>query len=91
MGEIACRGDVEMSGYWNNPARSVEALRAGWFHTGDMGVVDQLDYLTLSDRGKDVAICGGSNTFPREVVVAIVAPESEPVLREQLGGTRSAD
>lgn len=67
IGEITCRGDVVMSGYWNNPAGSAEALRAGWLYTGDMGSVDDRGYLTLRDRSKDVVISGGSNIYPREV------------------------
>jgi acyl-CoA synthetase (AMP-forming)/AMP-acid ligase II len=67
IGEIVCRGDVVMSGYWNNPAASAEALRDGWLYTGDMGSLDARGYLTLRDRSKDVVISGGSNIYPREV------------------------
>jgi fatty-acyl-CoA synthase len=67
IGEIACRGDVVMSGYWNNPDATAETLKGGWLHTGDMGSFDQRGYLTLRDRSKDVVISGGSNVYPREV------------------------
>lgn len=67
VGEIVCRSDVVMSGYWNNPEGTAEALRAGWLHTGDMGSLDARGYLTLRDRSKDVVISGGSNIYPREV------------------------
>ncbi len=67
IGEIACRGDVVMSGYWNNPAATAETLKDGWLHTGDMGSFDARGYLTLRDRSKDVVISGGSNIYPREV------------------------
>ncbi|HSV82823.1 MAG TPA: AMP-binding protein, partial [Ramlibacter sp.] len=67
IGEIICRGDTVMSGYWNNPAATAEALRDGWLYTGDMGSLDEHGYLTLRDRSKDVVICGGSNVYPREV------------------------
>jgi fatty-acyl-CoA synthase len=67
IGEIACRGDVVMSGYWNNPAATAETLKDGWLHTGDMGSFDERGYLTLRDRSKDVVISGGSNIYPREV------------------------
>ncbi|HTC05512.1 MAG TPA: AMP-binding protein [Xanthobacteraceae bacterium] len=66
-GEILCRGDVVMPGYWNNPEASAATLRGGWLHTGDVGAFDAEGYLTLRDRSKDVIISGGSNIYPREV------------------------
>ena len=73
VGEVVCRGDVVMSGYWNNPEASAEALRDGWLYTGDMGSLDARGYLTLRDRSKDVVISGGSNVYPREVEEALLA------------------
>ncbi|MGH3639232.1 MAG: acyl-CoA synthetase [Mycobacterium sp.] len=67
IGEIACRGDVVMSGYWNNPDATAATLKDGWLLTGDMGCFDERGYLTLRDRSKDVVISGGSNVYPREV------------------------
>jgi acyl-CoA synthetase (AMP-forming)/AMP-acid ligase II len=67
IGEIACRGDVVMSGYWNNPDATAATLKDGWLLTGDMGCFDARGYLTLRDRSKDVVISGGSNVYPREV------------------------
>lgn len=67
IGEIVCRGDVVMSGYWQNPDATVATLQDGWLHTGDMGSFDDRGYLTLRDRSKDVVISGGSNIYPREV------------------------
>jgi acyl-CoA synthetase (AMP-forming)/AMP-acid ligase II len=67
IGEIVCRGDVVMSGYWNNPEATAATLRNGWLRTGDMGSFDDRGYLTLRDRSKDVVISGGSNIYPREV------------------------
>ena len=67
IGEIVCRGDVVMTGYWKNPDATAETLRGGWLHTGDMGSFDTRGYLTLRDRSKDVVISGGSNIYPREV------------------------
>lgn len=67
VGEIVCRGDVVMSGYWRNPAATAETLRDGWLRTGDMGSFDARGYLTLHDRSKDVVISGGTNIYPREV------------------------
>ena len=67
VGEIVCRGDALMSGYWNNQAATHETLKNGWMYTGDMGSFDPRGYLTLRDRSKDVVISGGSNIYPREV------------------------
>jgi fatty-acyl-CoA synthase len=67
IGEIVCRGDVVMSGYWNNPEATAATLQNGWLRTGDMGSFDDRGYLTLRDRSKDVVISGGSNIYPREV------------------------
>ncbi|WP_374664535.1 AMP-binding protein [Ramlibacter sp.] len=72
IGEIIARGDVVMSGYWNNPKGTAEALREGWLYTGDMGSFDARGYLTLRDRSKDVVISGGSNIYPREVEEALL-------------------
>ena len=66
-GEIICRGDVLMPGYWRNPEATAATLRGGWLHTGDVGVFDADGYLTLKDRSKDMIISGGSNIYPREV------------------------
>lgn len=72
IGEIVCRGDVVMSGYWNNPDATAAALHDGWLRTGDMGSFDDRGYLTLRDRSKDVVISGGSNIYPREVEEALL-------------------
>jgi fatty-acyl-CoA synthase len=72
IGEIVCRGDVVMSGYWNNPDATAATLKDGWLHTGDMGSFDARGYLTLRDRSKDVVISGGSNIYPREVEEVLV-------------------
>jgi len=67
VGEIVCRGDALMSGYWNNPVATRDTLKGGWMYTGDIGSFDARGYLTLRDRSKDVVISGGSNIYPREV------------------------
>jgi long-chain acyl-CoA synthetase len=67
MGEILCRGDVVMPGYWRNAEATAAALRGGWLHTGDVGAFDAEGYLHLKDRSKDLIISGGSNIYPREV------------------------
>jgi long-chain acyl-CoA synthetase len=66
-GEILCRGEVVMPGYWRNEEASAAALRGGWLHTGDVGSFDAEGYLHLKDRSKDLIISGGSNIYPREV------------------------
>jgi len=66
-GEILCRGDVVMAGYWKNPEASAKALAGGWLRTGDVGSFDTGGFLTLQDRSKDLIISGGSNIYPREV------------------------
>jgi acyl-CoA synthetase (AMP-forming)/AMP-acid ligase II len=67
IGEIVCRGDVVMVGYWNDPDATGATLQHGWLRTGDMGSFDERGFLTLRDRSKDVVISGGSNIYPREV------------------------
>jgi long-chain acyl-CoA synthetase len=67
VGEIICRGDSVMLGYWDNPEATAKTLAGGWLHTGDMGSFDADGYLSLHDRSKDVIISGGSNIYPREV------------------------
>ena len=66
-GEVVCRGDVVMAGYWRNAAATRETLRRGWLHTGDLGCFDAEGFLTLKDRSKDLIISGGNNIYPREV------------------------
>jgi long-chain acyl-CoA synthetase len=66
-GEILCRGDTVMAGYWQNREASAAALKGGWLHTGDVGAFDADGYLFLKDRSKDLIISGGSNIYPREV------------------------
>ena len=72
IGEIVCRGDVVMSGYWNNADATAATLQDGWLHTGDMGSFDARGFLTLRDRSKDVVISGGSNIYPREVEEVLI-------------------
>jgi acyl-CoA synthetase (AMP-forming)/AMP-acid ligase II len=72
IGEVVVRGDVVMSGYWNQPEATAEALRGGWLHTGDVGSFDDNGYLTLRDRSKDLIISGGMNIYPREVEEALL-------------------
>jgi fatty-acyl-CoA synthase len=66
-GEVVVRGPNVMKGYWNRPEATAEAIRNGWFHTGDVGVMDDEGYLYIVDRKKDMIISGGENIYPAEV------------------------
>jgi acyl-CoA synthetase (AMP-forming)/AMP-acid ligase II len=67
-GEILLRGPNVMLGYLDDPAATAEAIDSGgWLHTGDVGVLDERGYLTITDRLKDMYICGGFNVYPAEV------------------------
>jgi fatty-acyl-CoA synthase len=67
QGEIIARGNVIMSGYYNDPEATAQALRGGWFHTGDAAVVHPDGYVEIRDRLKDVIISGGENISSVEV------------------------
>ena len=67
QGEIAARGNVIMAGYYNDPEATEQALRGGWFHTGDAAVVHPDGYIEIRDRLKDVIISGGENISSVEV------------------------
>ena len=67
VGEIVVRGDNVMLGYHNQPEATAEAMRNGWYHTGDLGTMDEDGYFTIVDRKKDMLIVGGINVYPREV------------------------
>jgi fatty-acyl-CoA synthase len=67
MGEIVHRGPHAMLGYWNDPAKTAETFRNGWFHSGDLGVMDEDGYLFVVDRKKDMIKTGGENVASREV------------------------
>ena len=67
VGEIAIRGPNVMKGYWQRPEATAEAVRDGWFHTGDMARADSDGYFYIVDRKKDMIIRGGYNVYPREI------------------------
>ncbi len=67
IGEIVTRSDLVMKGYWKNPEATSDTLKNGWLHTGDMGYMDENDYLFIMDRSKDMIISGGENVYPREI------------------------
>jgi acyl-CoA synthetase (AMP-forming)/AMP-acid ligase II len=67
-GEIVVRGYNVMLGYWDDPEETAKAVDAdGWLHTGDVGVLDERGYLRITDRIKDLYICGGFNCYPAEI------------------------
>ena len=95
VGEIAIRGDNVMKGYWGREDATREAIRDGWFHSGDMAKKDDEGYFYIVDRKKDLIIRGGYNVYPREVEevlygheavaeVAVVGIE-HPELGEEVG------
>ena len=67
VGEIVIRGHNIMKGYWQRPEATEEAMRGGWFHSGDMARTDEDGYFYIVDRKKDLIIRGGYNVYPREV------------------------
>jgi long-chain acyl-CoA synthetase len=67
VGEIVVRGHCVMKGYYKRPEATAEAMRNGWFHTGDLGFIDEDGYITIVDRKKDLIIRGGYNVYPREI------------------------
>jgi len=66
-GEVVVRGHCVMKGYYKRPEATADAMRNGWFHTGDIGVFDEEGYLAIVDRKKDMILRGGMNVYPREL------------------------
>jgi fatty-acyl-CoA synthase len=73
MGEIIARSDSVMAGYWQQPEATAEALRGGWFHTGDMAVILENGYILIVDRKKDIVVSGGENISSLEVERTLLA------------------
>ena len=76
VGEICIRSAQVMAGYWNNSVASIETLRGGWLHTGDLGYMDEDGFVYLVDRKKDMIISGGENVYSREVEEALMSHDS---------------
>ncbi|WP_406145147.1 class I adenylate-forming enzyme family protein [Streptomyces sp. NBC_01012] len=72
-GEIVIQGPTVMRGYLNRPQETAQALKDGWLHTGDVGILDEDGYLRIVDRVKDMIIRGGENIYPQEIEHAIHA------------------
>jgi long-chain acyl-CoA synthetase len=72
-GEIAIQGPQTMRGYWNDPDSTSRALRGGWLHSGDVGVMDADGFVTIIERLKDMIISGGENIYSAEVENAIAS------------------
>ncbi len=78
-GEIVIRGHNVMKGYWKRPDATAEAIRDGWFHSGDIGRVDEDGYFFIVDRKKELIIRGGYNVYPREIEEVLY---EHPAVRE---------
>jgi acyl-CoA synthetase (AMP-forming)/AMP-acid ligase II len=76
IGEICFRSATVMSGYWNNSIATIETLRHGWLHTGDVGCMDEDGFVYLVDRKKDMIVSGGENVYSREVEEALMSHSS---------------
>lgn len=79
VGEITVKGPNVMKGYWNRQAETDEAFKNGWFHTGDLGFLDEDGYLHIVGRKKEMIIASGFKIFPREVEEVVHA---HPKVRE---------
>jgi len=87
-GEILVRGVNVMSGYWNAPQATAEALDGEWFHTGDMGHLDAEGYLYVDGRRKEMIISGGENIYPAEIENLLV--ESPDIAEVSVVGSPDA-
>ncbi len=76
IGEIVIKGENVMKGYWGRDEDTAEAIKDGWFYTGDLAKIDEDGYFFIVDRKKDLIIRGGYNVYPREVEEALYEHES---------------
>lgn len=67
QGELCTRGYSVMKGYWDDEERTKESIREGWMHTGDLAILDEEGYCSITGRVKDMIIRGGENIYPREI------------------------
>ncbi len=75
-GEIVIRGSNVMKGYYKRPEATAEAFKNGWFHSGDIGIMDDDGNLSVVDRKKDMILRGGYNIYPRELEEVIMTHEA---------------
>ncbi|MBA4548279.1 long-chain-fatty-acid--CoA ligase [Thermoactinomyces intermedius] len=75
IGEILVRGDQVFAGYWNNPEETAKVLKNGWYHTQDLGRMDEEGYLYVIDRLRDMIVCGGEKVFPAQVEAVLLQME----------------
>ena len=71
IGEICIKGATVMKGYWNRPEDTAAVIKDGWFHTGDLGLLDEHGFVVIKDRAKDIVIRGGENVACAEVEYAL--------------------
>ena len=76
LGELMMRGNLVMKGYLKNPQKTSEAFAGGWFHTGDLGVVEPDGYVRIKDRAKDIIISGGENISSIEIESLLLTHEA---------------
>ena len=75
-GEVVMRGHNIMKGYYKRPEATAEAFKNGWFHSGDIGVMDEDGFLSIVDRKKDMILRGGYNVYPRELEEVLMTHEA---------------
>ncbi len=75
-GEVVIRGHNVMKGYYKRPEATAEAMKNGWFHSGDIGIMDEEGYLQIVDRTKDMILRGAYNVYPRELEEVIITHEA---------------
>jgi long-chain acyl-CoA synthetase len=75
-GEVVIRGHNIMKGYYKRPEATAEAIKNGWFHSGDIGIMDDEGNVQIVDRTKDMILRGGYNVYPRELEEVIITHEA---------------
>ena len=75
-GEIVIRGHNVMKGYYKRPEATADAIKDGWFHSGDIGKLDDKGNIFIVDRLKDMIIRGGFNVYPREIEEVLMTHEA---------------